>query len=537
MVRPQAREGCRVIRRTYHVVRTLGYGGFGTVYHAKVEGEGGFTKDVALKIINPEAVSQLDVAQRMRDEARVLGLVRHRAIVHVDGLSKLAGRWTVIMELVEGADLRSLLKRGPVPPGPALEITREVASALHAAFNTAGLTGPLKLLHRDIKPSNIQLTPLGEVKVLDFGIARADFEEREAATQGILYGTPDYMAPERFAFEESHGADIYALGATLYEMLAGRPLGRTSPLPERHAKHMAEAMDRLTETLPEANDPELLDFIREMLALEAEERPTARDVERRCSQILPRFGTLSLRDWAEEALPPVMEARRGFPLDPLLGTTLSEQTEAENLTWAVGPDGNRESSSGALPTLPMTPTKSLTRTGGRPWRLGLGLVVVAVLSGGVTLGFLLWGWEPPAVAVQGNQSSPTRMPIVAAVTHPQPPTTVTAPPVEDPSNDPPERLVVPKPISPATSAAPDPSPATSATEAQAQVSVQGDARRVWLVSGTVRYPVPGDVPPGSYVVEAEFPTRGLTHAGTLRVAAHAALSLTCKDAFGRCSTP
>ena len=85
---------------------------------AALHGEGGFTKIVALKVLNPEASAEPEVASRLRDEARVLGLVRHRAIVQVDGLVQIDGQWTVVMEFIDGVDLSHLVEAGPVPPGP-----------------------------------------------------------------------------------------------------------------------------------------------------------------------------------------------------------------------------------------------------------------------------------------------------------------------------------------------------------------------------------------------------------------------------------
>ena len=92
--------------RRYRVLGTIGKGGFGTVYKAEMLGEGDFTKVVALKVLNPEAALVDEVAQRMRDEARILGLVRHRAIVQVDGLVRFDNQWTIVMEYLEGVDLR-----------------------------------------------------------------------------------------------------------------------------------------------------------------------------------------------------------------------------------------------------------------------------------------------------------------------------------------------------------------------------------------------------------------------------------------------
>ena len=150
------------------------------------------------------------------------------------------------MEYIGGADLSRLEKHGAVPQGPALEIIGEVASALHVAYTTPGPSGePLRLLHRDIKPQNIIVTPNGEVKVLDFSVARADYAGREAQTRHMLLGSLGYMAPERFEHKDGPGSDVYAMGVLLWEMLSGQQFGRISIKPDMFAQRRQEALDQL----------------------------------------------------------------------------------------------------------------------------------------------------------------------------------------------------------------------------------------------------------------------------------------------------
>ena len=138
----------------YELLELLGKGGFGRVYLARFHGEAGFQKDVALKFLKSGAQDNRNLIARLRDEARLLGLLRHRAIVHVDRLIRLQGAWVIVMEYVPGADLSSFMKDGPVPPGPTLEVL-EVASALTAAYERSSPDGQaLRLTHRDIKPEH-----------------------------------------------------------------------------------------------------------------------------------------------------------------------------------------------------------------------------------------------------------------------------------------------------------------------------------------------------------------------------------------------
>ena len=164
-------------RRRFQIKETLGRGGFGTVYRAEMSDAGGFNKEVALKVMHYEGEAADDIARRLRDEARVLGLIQHRAVVGVNSLVPLKNGWGVVMEYIDGADLSRVLKSHSIPIAAAVQVVEEVAAALDAAFNTINhiTNEPLRLIHRDIKPSNIRITRRGDVKLLDFGVARADF--------------------------------------------------------------------------------------------------------------------------------------------------------------------------------------------------------------------------------------------------------------------------------------------------------------------------------------------------------------------------
>ncbi|MCA9570282.1 MAG: serine/threonine protein kinase, partial [Myxococcales bacterium] len=291
-------------RRRYRIQGVIGQGGFGSVYRAHMEGPEGFRKDVAIKLLR-DADPPREVLQRFRDEARILGLVRDRAVVTVDPPVRLNGRWAVVMEYVDGVSLRALIEaHGRIPPGPALQIVGEVARALDKLWHQEGPDGsPLSLLHRDLKPANLQLTRAGEVKVLDFGIAKASFSERETTTTNALAGTAGYMAPERLAGSEGPTTDVFSLGIVLWELVLGsRP-------------RLEEVMD--DEPL-EGELAEVLGLVRRMCAINPEERPSTREVERACRQA-SRGLEPDLRDWADQAVPEASWAD-----DPMAGTVLTE---------------------------------------------------------------------------------------------------------------------------------------------------------------------------------------------------------------------
>jgi len=333
--------------RRYRIQQRLGVGGFGAVYRAEFIGQGGFTKLVALKVLREEQPTAVEeIARRFRDEARMLGLLRHRAIVHVDGLVHMHGRWVLVMELVEGCNLAEIL-REPIPLGPAAEIAAEVAAALDAAYRRPGPNGqPLCLLHRDIKPENIQITPHGEVKVLDFGIARADFGAREARTRSLVFGSPGYMAPERLASaiggvqEDGPAVDIYSLGVVLNEILSARRIQGKPTRPDHHAGRIDLVLDELeSRDILGPETSELTHLIKRMLAHAEEDRPSAREVERTLSRIARVSGEMRLLDWAEETVPPIMSARltkqaREALDDPLVGATLVERSAGDQVEGA-----------------------------------------------------------------------------------------------------------------------------------------------------------------------------------------------------------
>ena len=180
--------------RKFHLKERLGAGAFGEVYLAEQDSGAGFTRRMALKVLHTHTKGFAEAGRRMRDEARILGRLSHRNIVTVLDLVRLGEQWAVVMDYVPGIDLdrviEALEKTGEYFPVPAaLEVGAAVCDALDAAFHADdGKGGTLAVLHRDIKPSNILLTRDGDVKVLDFGVARVNLETRESKT-GMRVGT------------------------------------------------------------------------------------------------------------------------------------------------------------------------------------------------------------------------------------------------------------------------------------------------------------------------------------------------------------
>lgn len=315
--RPDA-KGKRMPSRRIRLDRVLGRGTYGAVFSATLETGDGFSKPVAVKRLHPELADEPEHLARLRDEAQMLGLVRHRAIVRVDGLVRLDGGWVLVMEHVPGVNLRRLLQEGPLPPTVALEIVAEIANALHTAYTSDGPRGPLRLVHRDLKPSNLQITPAGEVKVLDFGIATAELVHREACTGAGILGSLGYMAPERLDGIDGPAGDVYALGVVAWEMLLGRRLGRTSSHRHRHECFHREAAHDLRAAMGEEGE-DLARLILSMIAYDPADRPSTKDVERRCRLLRRGLTGEWLADFADRVVPTLADdaARPAVPSSAL----------------------------------------------------------------------------------------------------------------------------------------------------------------------------------------------------------------------------
>jgi len=333
--------------RVYHVQEVLGRGGFGTVYRADLVSEGGFTKPVALKVLHPDAAARADHLARLRDEARMLGLVRHRALVGADALVRLDGRWTVVMEFVPGVSLRALHKRlGAVPEAVVVAIGAEIADALHAAWSAEREPGrPLHLVHRDLKPSNLQLTDRGELKVLDFGVARAEFDEREAHTRQVVYGSPPYLSPERLEGVDTHEGDVFALGISLCELLSGRSAEPVAIKPAAHEARIAHLLEGLV------LDPTFRALLDQMLAYEHEARPSALEVLQVLRPLSHRQPE-ALAAWAAEQVPQELRAQGEMPGE-LSGMRLAEESGAASLqALAAGSLATWDDPTATRPTTP-----------------------------------------------------------------------------------------------------------------------------------------------------------------------------------------
>ncbi|MEQ1505374.1 MAG: serine/threonine-protein kinase [Myxococcota bacterium] len=383
-------------RRRFRIIKEIAEGGFGKVYLAEQISSDGFSRIVAIKLLHSKWSSHDEVVKRTRDEARVLGKIRHQHIVKVEDLTSIEGKAAIVMEYLEGVDLKwmaSFLKDKKLEFSRAalFEIVLAVSSAMDAAYNAVPLQGgePLRAIHRDIKPSNIFVTVAGGVKVLDFGTARANFAEREAKTQQLAFGSQGYMAPERMLGEEdTPAADVFSLGITLYELLTLESFGRIPPRPNKFAKKVEERVAAVSLT----GDPEWVtqvrDTLRLMLSYAPAERPSAAQLVEIMDLLAQEANDTGLRRYCRTL---VQEAKDALPAldtgDPLTGTIVDEDdsgpaisgegpaqsTMALNHGSLTSNPGASNQGSSAQTTLPPPTSGTMQRPG-----------VVAVVAGSQT---------------------------------------------------------------------------------------------------------------------------------------------------------
>lgn len=215
---------------TYRLGRRIAIGGMAEVYLASTVGVAGFSKPVAVKRVLPHMAEDRAFVEHFLQEARLTEALQHRNLVQVLDLGTQAGEPYMILELVDGENLRTLLKAcaragQQLTLREAVCISMQVAEGLaHAHESTSPQGRPLGLVHRDINPANVLLSMSGEVKLADFGIARA--AEMQSDTQvGVVKGKPGYLSPEQVRGRPaSQASDVFLLGLLLHELITGKAL-------------------------------------------------------------------------------------------------------------------------------------------------------------------------------------------------------------------------------------------------------------------------------------------------------------------------
>ena len=250
-------RACRAARARRH----------GVVYRAR---QLALNRWVAVKLLHPTLCEDPATVKRFISEARTAGRLRHENIVTALDCGQVGNRFYMVMELVEGESLQRILKRrGPLPEREALDIVRQIAGGLQYAWEN-------RLIHRDIKPHNIMMTATGAAKLCDRGLCRELGEDSTLTATGFVHCTPAYASPEqgRGRRDLDTRSDLYSLGATLYELLTGRPPFLGNSAGDYFIKHATEAPLPPAQRNP-AVSPATNELVLRMLEKKPKRRPAS----------------------------------------------------------------------------------------------------------------------------------------------------------------------------------------------------------------------------------------------------------------------
>jgi len=313
------RAGDRLDR--YELLCPIASGGMATVWLARLRGKRGFEKLFAIKTIRTELVEDPRFQEMFLDEARITSGIQHPNVAQILDLGEQRDVLFIVMEWVDGdslAKIRKLVVKagGSVPIGPALRILADACAGLHAAHELRDDAGnPLGIVHRDVSPQNILVSTAGAVKVIDFGIAKAQNRRQGETRTGIVKGKLQYMAPEQVkkGRDVDRRADVWALGICLHELVAGRLPNEGDDDVEVIRKLLADEAPQCAEGLPEA----VARVLAQSIAINPDDRfSTAAAMQRALENAMKDIGESATSEdvaaFVRSALPELAERRRAF---------------------------------------------------------------------------------------------------------------------------------------------------------------------------------------------------------------------------------
>ena len=365
----------------YEVAGPLGSGGMGEVYRARDTKLG---RDVALKILPPAFAGDADRVARFRREALLLASLNHQNIASIYGLEEATGTTALVLELVEGPTLADRLKQGALALNEALGLARQIADALEAAHEKG-------IIHRDLKPANIKITPDGQVKVLDFGLAKMLESEAapsplsmsptlsaHATNAGVILGTAAYMSPEQARGRPvDRRADIWAFGCVLYEMLTATRAFAGEDLTDTFAAIVRGEPE--WSTLPAETPPAIRQLLRRCLEKDPKERLPSIGSAR--LEIKDVMASSSSSGFAVAATQPVARRRRGKAFAWIAAAVALVGAAAVTAAWSLR----------ARPVEPTLYRSSILPPDKVPWAVATPATRFALSPDGRRLAFLATG--------------------------------------------------------------------------------------------------------------------------------------------------
>src|SRR5262245_55210475 len=329
----QARPTTRTLGR-YELIANIGVGGMAEVHLARQRGPMGFEKLVVVKCVHEHLAAQRDFIEMLLEEARLAALVKHANVVDIYDLGVVDGAYFIAMEYLEGEPLLAILRSGKqgkrLDAMSTIRLIADCAEGLHAAHELHAMSGqPLSVVHHDVSPGNVMVLYSGEVKLVDFGVAKAENKVEQAGERVLMKGKMSYMAPEKLrGAAGDRRSDVFSLGVVLWEALTLRRLFRADTDKEV-ARMIIESQVPPPSSLDPTAPPELDAIVARALSKDADQRyATAKAMAAALEEFLRRQGYSGKNDKIGEYMHGTFGDRLAARRELIRTTTASDRITA-----------------------------------------------------------------------------------------------------------------------------------------------------------------------------------------------------------------